>query len=323
MTLLTVSDLSVRFGWGDAVVEPVSNISFDIEAGETLGMVGETGSGKSLTATAILGLTALKGGKATGLIEFDGRNLLEMTDRELQNIRGSRISFIPQNPMTSLDPVLRVGDQVVDGICRHLGLGRAEARARALDLMSELQISNPERVFRQYPHQLSGGLKQRIVIAISISTEPDLIIADEPTTALDVTVQAQILRLLRKMVAERGVGLLMITHDLGVISETCHKVAVMYAGNLVEYGDLDTVFGTPRHPYTGSLLECIPRIGMEKNSLRAIPGNVPTAGNFPHGCRFRPRCKLATPQCAAEDPPLVSLENSAKVKCINFPSHKG
>lgn len=318
MSLLKVTDLAVEFTADKRTVRPISDISFTMEAGEVLGMVGETGSGKSLTAHAIMGLTPLVGGKVFGQVEFEGKDLLKLTNTEMQKVRGADISFIPQNPMTSLDPVYRVGDQIVEGLRKHLKISKWKAKELALETMEQLRIPNPKRVFDQYPHQLSGGLKQRIVIAIGIGANPRLLIADEPTTALDVTVQAQIMRLFKDLTAVKGIGLLLITHDLGVIAQVCDKVAVLYAGNLVEYGDIRSVFSMPKHPYTQALLDCIPYIGMEKGSLAAIDGNVPTASDFPVGCRFAARCPHVMPVCEQSPPALTDFEDGARVACFKY-----
>ncbi|MCJ8322992.1 MAG: ABC transporter ATP-binding protein [Rhizobiales bacterium] len=323
--MLKVSDLAVEFTVDKKTIRPISGISFEMQKGEVLGVVGETGSGKSLTAHAIMGLTSLVGGKISGQIVFEGKDLLSKSHKDMQSIRGAEISFIPQNPMTSLDPVYRVGDQIVEGLLKHLKITKWAAKKRAIELMEQLRIPNAERVFEQYPHQLSGGLKQRIVIAIGIGTEPKLIIADEPTTALDVTVQAQIIRLFKELTVANNVGLLLITHDLGVIAQICDKIAVMYAGNVVEHGDIKTVFSDPKHPYTRALLDCIPYIGMKKGSLKAIEGNVPTPSNFPKGCRYSSRCPYVIPQCKTEFPETIELACGTKVTCnkfdLNLPRH--
>lgn len=322
MSLLKVSDLAVEFTANKRTVRPISDISFTMEPGEVLGMVGETGSGKSLTAHAIMGLTPLVGGKVFGKVEFDGKDLLKLSKFEMQKVRGAEIAFIPQNPMTSLDPVFRVGDQIVEGLRKHLRLNKWKAKTLALEIMEQLRIPNPKLVFEQYPHQLSGGLKQRIVIAIGIGANPKLLIADEPTTALDVTVQAQIMRLFKELTAVKGIGLLLITHDLGVIAQVCDKIAVLYAGNLVEYGEIRSVFKEPKHPYTQALLNCIPYIGMEKGSLTAIEGNVPTADNFPEGCRFNARCPYVMQECITDSPELIDLEGGARVACFKYQKEK-
>jgi len=317
MTFLKVSDLEVEFQVDKKSIKPIEKVSFEMNEGEVLGMVGETGSGKSLTAHAIMGLSSLVGGKIGGSVKFEERDLLLISEKEMQSIRGSQIAFIPQNPMTSLDPVYRVGDQIVEGLFKHAKISKRKAKQQVLDLMEKLHIPKPDRVFQQYPHQLSGGLKQRIVIAMGLCTNPRLLIADEPTTALDVTVQAQIMRLFREMTTDRGIGLFLITHDLGVIAQVCDKVAVMYAGNMVEFGKIEAVFNTPRHPYTKALLDCIPYIGMKKGTLSAIYGNVPSAGTYPSGCRYHPRCPHSNSQCNSM-PPLIQIEGGTRVACHNY-----
>jgi oligopeptide/dipeptide ABC transporter ATP-binding protein len=223
--------------------------------------------------------------------------------------------------MTSLDPVYRVGDQIVEGMLLHLDISKSKARQRAIDLMGYLQIPNPERVYQQYPHQLSGGLKQRIVIAMGLCADPQLLIADEPTTALDVTVQAQIVALFKEATRQRGIGMLLITHDLGVIAQICDKVAVMYAGTVVEFGDVMTLFDSPNHPYTQSLLNCIPKLGMQKGSLKAIPGNVPSVRTFPQGCRFHPRCGQVEDACQLQKPSNIHLDDGINVACLKYSSY--
>jgi len=322
MTFLKVSDLEVEFQVDKKIIKPIENVSFEMNAGEVLGMVGETGSGKSVTAHAIMGLSSLVGGKIGGSVKFEERDLLSISEKEMQSIRGSQIAFIPQNPMTSLDPVYRVGDQIVEGLFTHAKISKRKAKQQVLDLMEKLHIPKPDRVFQQYPHQLSGGLKQRIVIAMGLCTNPRLLIADEPTTALDVTVQAQIMRLFKEMTADRGIGLFLITHDLGVIAQVCDKVAVMYAGNMVEFGKIETVFHTPRHPYTKALLDCIPYIGMKKGTLSAIYGNVPSAGTYPSGCRYHPRCPHSHSQCENSMPALIQIEGGTRVACHDYQGKK-
>lgn len=315
MSFLKVTNLAVEFTVDKKTIRPIGGVSFEMEAGEVLGMVGETGSGKSLTAHAIMGLTPLVGGKVTGSVQFGDKDLLTISSEEMQSIRGAKISFIPQNPMTSLDPVYRVGDQIVEGLRKHIRIDKREAKQRVLDLMDKLHIPTPSRVYMQYPHQLSGGLKQRIVIAIGLVTNPRLLIADEPTTALDVTVQAQIMRLFKNETIAKGIGLLLITHDLGVVAQVCDKVAVMYAGNLVEYGEIQTVFKDPKHPYTKALLDCIPFIGMKKGTLSSIDGNVPSVGSYPSGCRYHTRCPYIMPQCNKEMPSMIEIEGGSRVAC--------
>lgn len=318
MSFLKVTDLAVEFIVNKKSVRPISGISFEIEEGEVLGVVGETGSGKSLTAHAIMGLTPLVGGKVTGSVQFEDKELLTISSKEMQSIRGNDISFIPQNPMTSLDPVYRVGDQIVEGLRKHTKIGGREAKKHALAKMEQLRIPSPDKVYMQYPHQLSGGLKQRIVIAMALITNPRLLIADEPSTALDVTVQAQIMRLFRDQAIAHGIALILITHDLGVVAQVCDKILVMYAGNLVEYGEVETIFKEPKHPYTKALLACIPVMGMERGSLSAIDGNIPNALNYPSGCRYHTRCPDVTPLCKAQAPQLIGIDDGAKVACHNY-----
>ena len=322
MTFLEVKDLEVEFQVDKKSVKPIERISFEMNEGEVLGIVGETGSGKSLTAHAILGLSTLVGGKIGGSVKFEERELLLISEKEMQSIRGAQIALIPQNPMTSLDPVYRVGDQIVEGLVRHTKISKREAKQQVIDLMGRLRIPKANRVFQQYPHQLSGGLKQRIVIAMGLCTNPRLLIADEPTTALDVTVQAQIMRLFKEMTEERGIGLFLITHDLGVIAQVCDKVAVMYAGNMVEFGKIEAVFNTPSHPYTKALLDCIPYIGMKKGSLSAIYGNVPSAGNYPTGCRYHPRCPHAHSPCETSVPETIEIEGGTRIACHLYQEKK-
>lgn len=315
MAFLEVKDLEVEFQVDKKPVIPLKGISFEMNQGEVLGIVGETGSGKSLTAHAIMGLSAMSGGKIRGSVKFANQNLLELSEKAMQSIRGSQIAFIPQNPMTSLDPVYRVGDQIMEGLLTHADLSKAKARQQVLDIMEKLNIPKAEHVFQQYPHELSGGLKQRIVIAIGLCAKPQLLIADEPTTALDVTVQAQIVRLFKKITVSRGIALLLITHDLGVIAQICDQVAVMYAGNLVEFARIESLFATPCHPYTQALLNCIPSIGMERGSLSAIYGNVPSSTDCPDGCPFHPRCPHSSPTCESIMPTLIRIESGTRVAC--------
>jgi peptide/nickel transport system ATP-binding protein len=322
MTFLEVRNLEVEFRVDKKTVKPIEKISFALNEKEVLGIVGETGSGKSLTAHAILGLSTLVGGKIRGSVKFKDRELLSISESEMQSVRGGQIAFIPQNPMTSLDPVYRVGDQIVEGLIQHARVSKKEAKQQVLKLLQRLRIPKADRVFQQYPHQLSGGLKQRIVIAMGLCTNPQLLIADEPTTALDVTVQAQIMRLFSEMTVDRGIGLFLITHDLGVIAQVCDKVAVMYAGRMVEFGNIELVFNTPSHPYTKALLECIPYIGMKKGSLSAIYGNVPSAGNYPTGCRYHPRCPHANSQCETRAPVLIQIEGGTRVACHRYQGKK-
>ena len=320
MSLLKVEDLKVSFKTRDGEVEPLSGISFALDAGEILGIVGETGSGKSVTAQAVMGLLPfLNGSVSAGRILFNDQDLLTISEHDYQQLRGNQISLISQNPMTSLDPVYKVGDQIVEGLKLHMEITFVDARKRAVEVMTSLGIPNAEKVFNQYPHQLSGGLKQRIVIAMGLCADPKLLIADEPTTALDVTVQAQIIELFKRTTQERNLGLIMITHDLGIISHLCDTVVVMYAGTVVESGQVAAVFSDPKHPYTKALLNCIPKLGMAERSLHAIPGNVPSVRTFPSGCRYHPRCPKAKSCCKKKCPAIIQTENT-QVKCHQFTS---
>ena len=302
--LLELSGVSVAIG----NVPLLDRIRLRVEAGRILGLVGESGSGKSLTAMAAMGLLPLIGGRVTeGEVRFAGRDMAAMSEAERRALRGRRIGFVTQNPMTALDPVQRIGPQV-DIVSRlHLRLTKKAARARTLDLLAQLRIPDAAAVVDAYPHQLSGGMKQRIVIAMALAGEPELIIADEPTTALDVTVQAQIIQILGALVRDRGLALLLITHDMGVIAQICDRVAVLYSGRLAEEGPVGPIFANPAHPYTAALIDCIPQDGMAKRSLRGIPGAVPSALAFPTGCRFHTRCRRATETCRDEAPPLLPL----------------
>ena len=300
--LLKVQNLTVSIG----SVQPLDQISFGLDKGEILGLVGESGSGKSLTALAITGLLPLIGGKVSaGAILFDGTDLTRLSEPKLRVLRGRRIAFITQNPMTALDPVQRIGDQI-DIVARlHLGLTRPQARARTIDILTQLRIPEAAAICDAYPHQLSGGMKQRIVIAIALAGEPALIVADEPTTALDVTVQAQIIEILGRLVRERGLALILITHDMGVVAQVCDRVVVLYAGRVAETRDVNALFLTPAHPYSRALIDCIPRDGMAAGALTGIPGAVPSVASYPPGCRYHPRCAQVGTACRDQVPVLA------------------
>jgi len=310
--LLSLRDVSVDIGRNRLL----DGINLTVDRGQVLGLVGESGSGKSLTALAITGLLPLIGGSITGgAIHFDGVNLASIGEAGIRTLRGKRIGFVMQNPMIALDAVQRVGEQI-DVVSRlHLGLSRQAARLRTLDLMAQLRIPEPGAVAEAYPHQLSGGMKQRIVIAMALAGEPDLIIADEPTTALDVTVQAQIIQILTRLSRERGLALLLITHDMGVVAQACDRVAVLYAGRIAEERAVGSIFAAPAHPYTAALIGCIPREGMAPGSLLGIPGAVPTSGRYPPGCRFHPRCTNAADLCRQDRPTLRPLQSGGSVAC--------
>ena len=310
--LLSVENLSVRIG----SVEPLSQISFAVDRGEILGLVGESGSGKSLTALAIAGLLPLIGGRISqGAVRFDGTDLATLAEPALRPYRGKRIAFVTQNPMTALDPVQRIGEQV-DVVARlHLGLSRKAARARTVDFLTRMRIAEAATICDAYPHQLSGGMKQRIVIAMALVGEPDLIIADEPTTALDVTVQAQIIHILGQLVREDNLGLVLITHDMGVVAQICDRVAVLYAGRLAETRPVAALFAKPAHPYTAALIGCIPREGMAPGSLTGIPGTVPSAAAYSPGCRFHARCSRMLDRCRGEVPAAILQPGGGTLAC--------
>jgi oligopeptide/dipeptide ABC transporter ATP-binding protein len=309
---LDVRNLSIDI----AGIKPLDGIGFSVDKGQILGIVGESGSGKSLTALTVMGLLPLIGGRVErGSIRFDGAELTTLSETEFRRLRGRRIAFITQNPMTSLDPVMRVGLQI-DQVSRlHLGLDAKAARGRSIALIERLRIPAAATVYHQYPHQLSGGMKQRIVIAMALAADPDLIVADEPTTALDVTIQAQIVQLLVELVRDRGLALILITHDMGVVAQACDRVVVLYAGRVAESHDVKMIFADPRHPYTQALIRCIPRDGTAPGSLAGIPGSVPSVANYPSGCRFHPRCDRSGPPCLTIVPKLERLASGADIAC--------
>jgi oligopeptide/dipeptide ABC transporter ATP-binding protein len=315
MALLEVKDLRTSFHTEEGVARAVDGITFQVERGEVLGVVGESGSGKSVTALSIMRLVQEPGRIAdTSRIDFDGRDLTGLTEREMRGVRGNDIAMIFQEPMTSLNPVYPVGDQISEAVRLHAGLGRKEARARAIELLRLVGIPVPERRVDEYPHQLSGGMRQRVMIAMALANEPDLLIADEPTTALDVTIQAQILELLLELRQRLGMGIILITHDLGVVAEVCDRVVVMYAGQVVETGPVREIFAQPAHPYTQGLLAAVPRPDQRGGKLAVIPGTVPSAARWPHGCRFRARCPYAWDRCL-EQPSLLAVGPEQHARC--------
>ncbi|WP_428929336.1 ABC transporter ATP-binding protein [Marinibacterium sp. SX1] len=302
--ILDVRDLRVEFPTRRGVLTAVRDISLSIHAGEILGVVGESGAGKSMTGMAILGLLEPPGRIAAGEIRLSGDRIDTLPEAGMQKIRGRRIGAIFQDPLTSLNPLFRVGDQLVETIRLHTSLTQAQARTRALDLMREVGIPAVEERIDNYPHQFSGGMRQRIVIALALCAEPELIIADEPTTALDVSIQAQITALLKRLCRDRGTAVMLVTHDMGVIAETADRVAVMYAGRLAEVGPVDRVVRAPRHPYTQGLMGSIPSLRSDVDELSMIPGAMPRLDAVPQGCAFNPRCAHAGPKCRAERPPM-------------------
>jgi oligopeptide/dipeptide ABC transporter ATP-binding protein len=303
-TILKVDDLNVSFATEDGVVQAVGGVSFELRAGEVLAIVGESGSGKSVTAQTITGLTRASNARITGTVTYRGRELNGLKDDELRDVRGEQIAMVFQDPMSSLNPVYRVGDQITEMIRAHRDVSKREAADRAVDLLRSVGIPNPERRVRHYPHEFSGGMRQRVMIAMALALEPDVLIADEPTTALDVTVQAQILRLLDQLNRERDLAVILITHDLGVVAEIADRVLVMYAGQIVENATLDETFYDPQHPYTWGLLGSLMRLDQSRGArLAQIPGQPPSLLSPPSGCRFAPRCPHEFDKCH-ELPPL-------------------
>ena len=315
--VLAVDGLSIRFGAsGPALVD---NVSFSLWPGETLCLVGESGCGKSLTALALMGLLPPRA-RPAGRALFEGRDLLTLPVRQMQDLRGDRMAMIFQEPMTSLNPAFRVGDQIAESIVRHRGVAGGEARRLALEMLRKVRIPAAKDRFDAYPHQLSGGMRQRIMIAMALVNEPDLLIADEPTTALDVTIQAQILTLVRELQQAAGMAMILVTHDLGVVAEVADRVAVMYAGRIVETGTARDLFDDPQHPYTLGLIGSLPSLGRRAGRLATIPGSVPPPDRFPVGCRFSTRCPFADDRCRREIPPLAEIgANGHLAACFKAP----
>lgn len=314
--LLDVKGLTVQFHTPDGPVEVVSSVDFHVNKGETVGLVGESGCGKSVSSMAIMGLIPSPPAKQIGgEIWFQEKNLLAQSPDYLRSIRGNSMSMIFQDPMSSLDPAFTVGSQIDEAMQFHQKITANEAKERSIELLRRVGISNPELRYQEYPHQLSGGMRQRVMIAMALACNPQLIIADEPTTALDVTVQAQILDLLNDLRQTFGSAIIMITHDMGVVAETCDRVMVMYAGQIVEEAPTEVLFDQTAHPYTEGLLRSIPKISGKKVKLYSIPGSVPLQRDMPKGCRFHPRCSYATSLCQEKDPPIQELAPGHRVKC--------
>jgi peptide/nickel transport system ATP-binding protein len=311
-TILSLRDLRVEIPTPRGVVKAVDGVTLDVLRGGSLGLVGESGCGKSMTLRAIMGLLPGAASIAGGEVVFDGEAL---SPRSLDGLRGTSIGMVFQEPMTALNPVMRVGDQIAEGPRVRLGKSASEARARALELIRLVGIPDPERRYRAYPHELSGGLRQRIVIAIALACEPKLLLCDEPTTALDVTIQDQILHLLARLRGETGVSMVLVTHDLAVVAQTCERVAVMYAARIVETGTVEEVFGTPRHPYTRALLRSVPDFDERRAHLESIVGMPPDLIRPPSGCRFHPRCEIAHADCSEVDPSLIQLGDRRATAC--------
>ena len=317
--LLDLRQLAVSFATDDGTVHAVDGIDLALARGRTLGLVGESGCGKSVTSLAVMGLLPPENSKVEGEVRFEGRDLLGLGAREIRDLRGARLAMIFQEPMTSLNPSYTIGDQIMEAIQRHQGLSAAAARARAIDMLRLVRIPSPERRVDDYPHKLSGGMRQRAMIAMALACGPQLLIADEPTTALDVTIQAQILDLLRGLRRETGTAIILITHDLGVVAEMADDVAVMYAGQIVERAPVASLFARPEHPYTVGLLGSIPRLDEKRERLPSIEGRVPDMTRPPAGCRFAARCPFVEPACRATMPALVEVAPGHLSRCRRAP----
>jgi peptide/nickel transport system ATP-binding protein len=317
--LLEVRDLKVTFSGQDGRrTHAVDGVSFSVAPGRTLGIVGESGCGKSVTSLAVMGLLPKGQAEVSGQVIFEGRELLKERDSVLRDLRGDRMAMIFQEPMTSLNPSYTVGDQITEAIVRHRRVSAKEAEKRAIDMLRRVRIPNPEARFHDYPHRLSGGMRQRVMIAMALACDPKLVIADEPTTALDVTIQAQILDLMRRLREDTGAAIVLITHDLGVVAEVCDEVVVMYAGQVVERASVEELFRFPQHPYTVGLLGALPRLDQRRPRLAAIEGSVPNMSAPPAGCRFQARCPFRIPQCA-EMPPLADVTGGHLSRCWRAP----
>ncbi|MNZ23829.1 Oligopeptide transport ATP-binding protein OppD [compost metagenome] len=314
--LLEVDHLQIAFQTDQGELISVDEVSFELGSGETIAIVGESGCGKSVTSLSIMGLLGTSGSVIQGEIRFNGSILTDCTENQLRRLRGSEISMIFQEPMTSLNPVIPIGEQIAETVRHHQNKSRKEAKAVAVDMLRKVGIPRPEAMMKEYPHALSGGMRQRVMIAMALICKPKLLIADEPTTALDVTIQAQILELMKQLQQESGAAILLVTHDLGVVAEMADQVIVMYAGQVVEAADVFTLFRAPQHPYTQGLMKSIPRLDQHKKErLFAIPGAVPSLMEIPSGCRFHPRCPLAVGRCEEEQPELISAADGHRVRC--------
>jgi peptide/nickel transport system ATP-binding protein len=323
--LLEVSGLRTSFKLeGGGEFAAVDGVSFSVEAGRTLGIVGESGCGKSVTSLSVMGLLPKGQGRiSAGSIRFEGNDLATLTPAAMRALRGNRMAMIFQEPMTSLNPAFTIGDQLIEGIRCHRDISQAEARTHAIEMLRRVRIPSPEQRIDEYPHKLSGGMRQRVMIAMALSCEPKLLIADEPTTALDVTIQAQVLDLMRTLREETGTAIILITHDLGVIAELADEVVVMYSGRIVERARVERLFADPQHPYTIGLLGSIPKLHLEQDRLNAIEGQVPTPMTVVQGCRFAPRCPFAVDQCRREAPPLIDLGDGHEAACWRAPLEVG
>ncbi len=315
--LLEVTNLRTEFKTAAGTIRAVDGVDLSVGKGETLGIVGESGCGKSITSLSIMQLLPKGLGKvAAGEVRFNGENMLDFSERKMRSIRGNEMAMIFQEPMTSLNPVFKIGKQIAESARYHHGVSKHKAKDMAVDMLTKVGIPRPEKVAASYPHELSGGMRQRVMIAMAMVCNPKLLIADEPTTALDVTIQAQILDLMRELQKSEGTSILMITHDLGVVAEMCDRVVIMYAGQVVEETDVKTLFKDPKHPYTQSLLASLPQLNSDQERLASIPGQVPNPLDMPQGCRFAPRCQYAKEICRAEAPELTEVEPGHKSRCL-------
>ncbi|MDH6352807.1 MULTISPECIES: ABC transporter ATP-binding protein [Brevibacillus] len=314
--IIEVKHLQTQFTRDDRKTVVLDNVSFHIKKGEVLGLVGESGCGKSVTSLSIMRLFKDTTGEITqGEIVYNGTNLLSMSENDMRQIRGKEISMIFQEPMTSLNPVMKIGEQLAEAIRLHLGYSDKLAREHAVSMLTKVGIPRPQEILAEYPHQLSGGMRQRIMIAMAMSCRPNLLIADEPTTALDVTIQAQILDVMKQLQADEHMSMLLITHDLGVVAEMCNRVVVMYAGRVVEEASVYDLFDEPKHPYTKGLIGSVPKIGQKRDRLDSVPGNVPTPNNMPKGCKFAPRCKEAMSICWEQEPAIAGVGENRFCRC--------
>ncbi|WP_025721031.1 ABC transporter ATP-binding protein [Paenibacillus polymyxa] len=315
--LLEVTNLRTEFKTAAGTIRAVDGVDLSVGKGETLGIVGESGCGKSITSLSIMQLLPKGLGKiAAGEVRFNGENILDFSERKMRSIRGNEMAMIFQEPMTSLNPVFKIGKQIAESARYHHGVSKHKAKDMAVEMLTKVGIPRPEKVAASYPHELSGGMRQRVMIAMAMVCNPKLLIADEPTTALDVTIQAQILDLMRELQKSEGTSILMITHDLGVVAEMCDRVVIMYAGQVVEETDVKTLFKDPKHPYTQSLLASLPQLNSDQERLASIPGQVPNPLDMPKGCRFAPRCQFAKEICRAEAPELTEVEPGHKSRCL-------
>ena len=317
--LLEIKDLKTYFFTEDGISKAVDGVDLEIYSQETLGIVGESGCGKSITARSVMRLIPEPPGRiVNGQIFFKGRDLLKLKETEMRDVRGNCISMIFQEPMISLNPVFTIGNQISEPLITHKKISKKKALLESIEMLKKVGIPTPEKRVNEYPHELSGGMRQRAMIAMALSCNPELLIVDEPTTALDVTIQAQVLDLMKDLKEKYSMSIIIITHDLGVIAEMCDRVAVMYAGNIIEYTDVTTLFSNPKHPYTLGLLKSLPRTDKEVKRLQTIPGNVPSSYNFPKGCKFHNRCPLRDERCLKEEPVIKEIEKNHKVRCWNY-----